>query len=373
MWKTHKHLIVLSLSVVNVLAQTCQGLIPTGDPPNTDCTVYGQTDCGTYVAVRGGGVPGSDHFIDCIWNGVQCEEQSTTCIIPPPTPSPPASSSTGGMQDPHLRYAEGGHADFKGENGTVYNFLSAPRYSFALQTHDTTFLLPTPTLVFGSFFTNAFWVVRTVSGNLRRIHFQACTPGYVITNENADVLENSSGRVWKSYNEQDLSVYMKQATLVVRAAGWEVNTTRHPVYNFVSGPSKWRIDMTIRPLDDTGIIRNGVSKLNVQRPHGIVGQSYDGDGLAISGPLEVYNTTVVTTSYMANGTIEGDAHDYALSSPFSVNFTYSRFDYNLTSYFPKRNISALLQKGGQITESFLSYTGDFASRTHYEEPIVMSS
>jgi hypothetical protein len=85
----------------------------------------------------------------------------------------------------------------------------------------------------------------------------------------AKIVIDHAGSVWQLYDEDDLRVYMKQSTLVVRAAGWETNVTRKPIYNHVSGPDLWRIDLTTRPLDDTGIRENGISEWKVSAPHGI--------------------------------------------------------------------------------------------------------
>ena len=57
--------------------------------------------------------------------------------------------------------------------------------------------------------------------------------------------------------------------------------------------------------------RVDVAKLKVA-PHGLIGQTYDGDGLGVIGKTDDYKTrdNVVTTSAMGEGAIEGDASDY---------------------------------------------------------------
>ena len=45
----------------------------------------------------------------------------------------------GANGDPHLRFAHGGVADFRGKNNTIFNMLSVPGLSFGLKTLDTTF------------------------------------------------------------------------------------------------------------------------------------------------------------------------------------------------------------------------------------------
>merc|ERR1711988_1400047 len=62
-------------------------------------------------------------------------------------------------------------------------------------------------------------------------------------------------------------------------------------------------------------------------PHGLIGQSYDGDGMAVDGATDDYfNKTEVTTKAMAEGAIEGSAPDYKMSSMYATDYKYSRFD-----------------------------------------------
>ena len=66
----------------------------------------------------------------------------------------------GSVGDPHLQFNGGGKADFRGRNGTIYAFLSAPRLQVNVLTEARTFKRArTATkrqLVHGSFITRAF-------------------------------------------------------------------------------------------------------------------------------------------------------------------------------------------------------------------------
>ena len=67
----------------------------------------------------------------------------------------------GADKDPHLHFASGGRADFRGHNGTLYNFFSAPDLSLNILTEDATFTLHGGRLlVNGSFITEAYVVAR---------------------------------------------------------------------------------------------------------------------------------------------------------------------------------------------------------------------
>ena len=59
-------------------------------------------------------------------------------------------------QDPHLHFAFGGSADFRGRHKALYTFLSAPGVALNVKTEDSTFTLHgKKLLVDGSFMTEA--------------------------------------------------------------------------------------------------------------------------------------------------------------------------------------------------------------------------
>ena len=75
-------------------------------------------------------------------------------------------------------------------------------------------------------------------------------------------------------------------------------------------------------------------------PHGIIGQSFDGNKLTVSGKLDKYgDAPSFTTSAQAEGAIEGVYTDYIVPSPFSTDFRYARFD--AQAPIMPRNISLL--------------------------------
>ena len=74
---------------------------------------------------------------------------------PPPPPRPPPSPPPLIIQkDPHLYFADGGRADFRGKHGQLYAFFSAPGLAVNLKTEEATFQLKRNRLtVHGSFIT----------------------------------------------------------------------------------------------------------------------------------------------------------------------------------------------------------------------------
>ena len=65
----------------------------------------------------------------------------------------------------------------------------------------------------------------------------------------------------------------------------------------------------------------------VVAPHGILGQSFDGSGIAVDGAVDPKPQPgeLMTTKAMAEGSIEGAWQDYVMPSPYATFFRYSRF------------------------------------------------
>ena len=74
-------------------------------------------------------------------------------------------------KDPHLHFAHGGRADFRGRNGKYYAFFSAPGLAINVKTEDATFKLDSSSgedlIVDGSFITEVHLVAR-VGGDKRK-------------------------------------------------------------------------------------------------------------------------------------------------------------------------------------------------------------
>ena len=102
-------------------------------------------------------------------------------------------------------------------------------------------------------------------------------------------------------------------------------------WNWLSGP-KVRLDLGIT-------LRVPKESLQVA-PHGIVGQSFDGDGIGINGARdpEPRAGTNLTTTAMAEGAIEGTWRDYVMASEYDTAFKFSRFG---ATFAAPRNTTAL--------------------------------
>ena len=78
------------------------------------------------------------------------------CTPTAATPAPTSEPASRVFGDPHLHFAHGGRADFRGKHGVFYNFLSAPGISLNLMIEEASFTLRKGALlVDGTFFTQA--------------------------------------------------------------------------------------------------------------------------------------------------------------------------------------------------------------------------
>jgi len=123
----------------------------------------------------------------------------------------------------------------------------------------------------------------------------------------------SSERTWKQGEFQ-------KVTAVVNTMRWLVEASSKPWPNSKLNPGKALLDVKMSALYD--------ADKDVVAPHGLIGQSYDGDGVGVSGKLDNYTAALseVTTNAMAEGAIEGVAADYEMFDKFDTAFKYSRFD-----------------------------------------------
>ena len=247
---------------------------------------------------------------------------------PPPPPPPPLPLYPWGAVrgDPHLHLAHGGEADFRGRNGTFYALVSAPGVQLSAQTLDAEFLLPAPALVEGSFFVRAAFRARGRSGREYAVGVDARVAGFDVLDARTRERIASRRALWTSWGEDGVEARFKHETVELRANGWSVTLTRKPIYGYLAGSSEWRLDIRLLPLEGSPTCF----------PHGIIGQSWDDDGLARDGTVDAYDATHVVTTAMAEGAVEGAAADYELTDPLDTEFVYTRYHRFRTDTCPPR-------------------------------------
>ena len=254
------------------------------------------------------------------------------CPLPPSPPSPPpnlppspTAKSTG---DPHFTLGHGGHADFRGEHGAYWNLLSARHISLNAKTMNSTFRLRGAT-VHGTFFTEAcstLLVTEPSTGrlaNLTLIHntSEVVNPNHWGWRTLRGTYDGKPFVVYpkshRTFGAGGVNVTMDLVTSVITTKEWFVNVSHMPVYNRIDGP-KHRLDVRIKPRVEEALLSTG--------PHGLIAQSFDGDGETTHGKQDVYPLTgEFTTSAQAEGAIEGDYTMYRMRSPYAYDYRFSRF------------------------------------------------
>jgi len=247
-------------------------------------------------------------------------------------------------RDPHLAFAHGGKADFRGKNNTVYNLLSARNMSVnALFVYDD-FVLPRR-VVHGSYMSAAYVTLQTWCPSCaRQWNTRASrnlTVGFNVTSQVAEVREKGKKLRSLKYGDESVRIGNAHVTmhgrpqmLQITDGKWNVVVTSKSFPNAAANPGKKLLHINLEPVSGYSV------ESDVNAPHGIIGQSYDGDNVGVSGKLDAYHTAgaEMTTEAQAEGAIEGTADDYQMPSPFATEFKFSRFS---TSSAPHRDVSKL--------------------------------
>jgi len=245
-----------------------------------------------------------------------------------PTASPTAAPSEGSKGDPHLQLADGGFADFRGTHNGIYNMLTSQGISvnalfreqdFYLTASGVEFVRPgsmklDKLLVHGTFIFEVYTIVRTSSGRLLQLRTEATANSAA----NVAVIENNVPVSKLSANEEriidNVELRTKDGRVVISTPEWVVQCV------VVRAKEAHFLNLSFRHLTP------GITK---STPHGIIGQSYDYDGIAVDGAKDVYPTAAggeFTTTAQAEGAIEGIHSDYLMESPFATAYKYTRFN-----------------------------------------------
>jgi len=217
----------------------------------------------------------------------------------------------------------------------MFNFFSAQHLSVNVLTEDGTFQVH-GAIVNGSWATQAHVTAITVAGMLRFSYWASkISPRTLIGWSNG----TCGGRPFKLVglaltplrdgpkNRQECGEVVLQSnysSVLLSLPEWNITVSPRavPSYdhqkNWLSGP-KVRLDLGFS-------LRVPEESLQVA-PHGIIGQSFDGDGIGINGARdpEPRAGTNLTTAAMAEGAIEGSWRDYVMESEYDTAFKFSRF------------------------------------------------
>jgi len=214
----------------------------------------------------------------------------------------------------------------RGENNTWYNFLSARNTSVNVLFVHADFHNPYK-LVHGSRMSKLGMVIRTaLTGQLLQIDFNASATGVqrarVHTASGDSFVDHASAYTFENVKlimrERKMGSLGHGMALSITTGNWEVNVWSKRFPNPAANPGKALLNVAVSATYD--------ADHDVVAPHGLVGQSYDGDGVAVDGNVDDYTGKEVTTQAMAEGAIEGTAAEYKVSGPFATDFKYTRFD-----------------------------------------------
>lgn len=254
--------------------------------------------------------------------------------------------SSGATGDPHLAFADGGVADFKGDDDTIYNLLTAKNISINVLFRYADFNLPGPRhkLVHGSFMRECYIAIRSsLTGRLLHIEFHAATPksATVVYADGRD--EPVTVTAESTFRLEDVEVELGNRSLCIGTGRWGFCAESKVYQGLTRGTScaDGRCILDVRFKSRYDVARDRVA------PHGLVGQSYDGDGIARNGAVDDYsNPDEVVTSAQAEGAIQGTGSDYKMSGKFSTEYTFSRF--SADSALPR---NASMSLGGSVRAS----------------------
>lgn len=262
------------------------------------------------------------------------------------SPSPPPEKIII-YDDPHINFAHGGSADFRGKHNTVFNLLSHKNLSVNARFADAKYR-DGERLITGTYMVDAFVTVVTDNGWQLRIALYAGakkvdhvemawhlpSTGALARSRNLTFVHADTyameGDVQVQFNPPSPKEFKSGAgpTMIVTQKGrWRVQVATQKYYDEIDSVAtkaepikKFRVDVEVQPLDPK-VEKDAVA------PHGIIGQSFDGDEIGVSGKNDDYSKEgeIVTTA-QAEGSIEGTWTDYVMSAPFATDFKYSRYD-----------------------------------------------
>ena len=254
---------------------------------------------------------------------------------PPPSPPPsnnPSSTSVtavagaraGARQDPHLAFAHGGHADFRGRSGAYYAFFSAPRLALNVKMENASFRLNGGRLaVHGTFVTEAHMVavVGGAKGKLATVSFWAealndFNTGYGFVNGTCGYFGSFNVQVAHTRRCEEMSIKVRYSSAVFQVRAWAATVRGGYVYDRISGP-RHRLDVSISAPGNAP---------ERTFPHGLLGQSF-ASSVPRNGKQDSYPAAGrFATSAQAEGAIEGTAAMYEVESRYATRFAFSRFD-----------------------------------------------
>jgi len=206
----------------------------------------------------------------------------------------------------------------------------------------------------GSFVTDAYIVVKTASsGRTIRVEYSPNQPPTPLVHGlpgGSAATRLHAGEPAVAVEDVRISLEARKGgqgggaeVLQVSTAGWKLEASARLIWRSTV-PGKKQIDLSLAPLRDPLGPQPPTGKMVA--PHGLIGQSYDGDGIAVDGKQDKYKDLwkaqggghEIVTQAQAEGAIEGEGDDYKMADFFGTDFKYSRF---AVAEAPVRDVSKL--------------------------------
>jgi len=168
-------------------------------------------------------------------------------------------------------------------------------------------------------------------------HVEMAISAFSVNEMSIDTMEHEGLRMSLSKD------HVNHASLRIMDGKWEVSAVARLYPYHSQNNNNKRMDLTFKPTSASAVA-----------PHGLIGQTFDGDNIAVDGAQDDYSGKTVVTKAMGEGAIEGVASDYAVNSPFSTNFKFSRFGANKAD---PRDVSKLV--GAKRATSKLALAGAY--------------
>lgn len=224
--------------------------------------------------------------------------------------------------DPHFTTAHGDRFDYKGKHDTIYNLLSHTNVSVNALFKHSDYKRPGPKqqLVHGSFMRELYATIRTNTSRLMQVEYSSFQPTILRFGERGSAV--AAVRAGKGKQVDDVTFELDHdRTLTIKTSEWIVKVNSKVTPSIVDATKcadgRCAIHVSMSPRFNTSQA--------LVAPHGLIGQSYDGDNIGIVGAVDDYKGAEFTTSAMGEGAIEGEGGDYEVASKFDTNFAFSRF------------------------------------------------
>jgi hypothetical protein len=231
---------------------------------------------------------------------------------PPDAPSEATEAPASVQGDPHLHFAAGRRADFRGVPGTRFALLSAPGLAANVLIEAADFMLGNAT-IHGTYMTEL--TMRCGEAFLSHNATNATAWGFGWESTRLQCGSQAATQYVHPYEARRCGartgVVVSYATATFQCGAWTVMSTVQPVARYVSGASRnLDIKVTGPPF----------------KAHGLIGQNLDAAS-SRDGALDLYpHQGEYTTNAQAEGAIDGVYMDYAVPSAYSTQFKYSQFD-----------------------------------------------